>query len=99
MKRSQKAPPPSKPRKVSESRSPGRRVIAASEFKAQCLRILDEVAAGETVLVTKHGKQVALVSPARRPAAKSSYGSLEGLIKITGDIVHCDWSDEFDATR
>jgi antitoxin (DNA-binding transcriptional repressor) of toxin-antitoxin stability system len=36
------------------------RTMKASEFKAKCLKVLDEVAAtGEPVLVTKRGKVVA----------------------------------------
>jgi prevent-host-death family protein len=77
----------------------GRRVIAASEFKAHCLRILEEVAAGQEVLVTKRGVEVAVVSPARQRAATSSRGRWKGMVEVSGDIVHSDWSDEFDATR
>jgi prevent-host-death family protein len=40
------------------------REISASQFKARCLRLLDEVAeTGETLVVTKHGKPVARVEP------------------------------------
>ncbi len=40
------------------------RRIAVSRFKAECLAILDEVAAtGETLVVTKRGKPVAKVIP------------------------------------
>lgn len=38
--------------------------IPASEFKAKCLALLDEVARSrETVIVTKHGRPVAKVVP------------------------------------
>jgi prevent-host-death family protein len=44
------------------SRSP--REITASQFKARCLRLLDEVGeTGETLIVTKHGRPVARVVP------------------------------------
>ena len=40
------------------------RTVAAGEFKARCLALLDEVAErGETLVVTKHGKPVAKVVP------------------------------------
>lgn len=40
------------------------RLIKASEFKARCLAILDEVAQSRTsVVVTKHGKPVARLAP------------------------------------
>lgn len=47
--------------------SEGPREITASQFKARCLRLLDEVAeTGETLIVTKHGKAVARVLPPLR---------------------------------
>lgn len=42
--------------------------ITATQFKARCLRLLDEVAeSGETLVVTKHGRPVARVEPPLRP--------------------------------
>jgi prevent-host-death family protein len=44
------------------------RTIAAGRFKAQCLRLLDEVAeTGETIVVTKRGKPVAKLEPLEDP--------------------------------
>jgi len=44
--------------------APMARQISATQFKARCLALLDEVAAsGETLVVTKHGKPVAQVVP------------------------------------
>jgi prevent-host-death family protein len=44
------------------------RSIAAARFKAQCLKLLDEVAeTGETIVVTKRGKPVAKVGPVEEP--------------------------------
>ena len=37
--------------------------IQASEAKTHFLRILDEVERGETIVVTRHGKEVAVISP------------------------------------
>ena len=49
------------------------RRISASEFKAKCLALLDEVAETKTTLViTKRGKAVAHVSPADEPRRLSS---------------------------
>ena len=45
-----------------------RREIQASEFKAKCLALLDEVAeTKETLVVTKRGKPVAQIVPAEEP--------------------------------
>ena len=44
------------------------RTISASQFKAQCLAMLDEVAAtGEELVVTKRGRAVARVSAVTEP--------------------------------
>lgn len=37
--------------------------IQASEAKTQFLRLLDEVERGESVVITRHGKEIALISP------------------------------------
>jgi prevent-host-death family protein len=77
----------------------GRRTMPASEFKTHCLRILDEVGKGQEILVTKRGEEIARVIPARRPKNKSSRGNWKGMVQVKGDIVHSDWSSDFDATR
>ncbi len=69
-------------------------IIAASEFKAKCLKILDQVAeGGGSVVVTKHGKPVAKLVPheSKLPPLE---GSWRGHFKIIGDIVSSDWTDE-----
>ncbi len=44
------------------------RTVSASQFKAKCLALLDEVAAtGEEIVVTKRGLPVARVSAAGEP--------------------------------
>ena len=43
--------------------------VAAGTFKAQCLAIIDQVLqSGEPVLITRHGKPVAKLVPAEKPA-------------------------------
>ncbi len=62
------------------------RMIKASEFKAKCLGLMDEVAAsGETIIITKNGKPVASLVPTmpRQPLL----GAMKGMITITGDII------------
>ncbi|CAN5680147.1 hypothetical protein BH18ACT13_BH18ACT13_11600 [soil metagenome] len=46
----------------------GVRSIPAGRFKAQCLRLLDEVAeSGVSIVVTKRGKPVARIEPIDEP--------------------------------
>jgi prevent-host-death family protein len=44
------------------------RRVTATQFKAQCLALLDEAAAGGEIVVTKYGKPVARVLAAEPPA-------------------------------
>ena len=68
------------------------RVISATEFKAKCLALLDEVEeSGETITVTKRGRPVASVGPAKKQVWKSPKGILEGKIKIVGDSVNTNF--------
>jgi prevent-host-death family protein len=64
------------------------KTVKASEFKAKCLQLMDEVAAsGEPVIVTKHGKPVARLVPADAKQPKSIFGALIGQVTIKGDII------------
>jgi prevent-host-death family protein len=61
--------------------------IPAGEFKAKCLKVLDEVQRQrKQVVITKRGKPVAKVVPMdRRP--ETFIGSMKGTMEIVGDIV------------
>lgn len=69
------------------------RIIKASEFKAKCLKLMDEVAAtGETLTVTKNGRPVVELHPVTRPK-RGFFGRDRGKIVIHGDLdeVKMDW--------
>ena len=62
--------------------------IQASEFKAKCLALMDQVArTGQTLVITKNGKPVAELRAHRLPRAKTLFGLHKGRIGIHGDIV------------
>ncbi len=64
------------------------RTIAAGKFKANCLAIMDEVQKKrETVLITKRGKPVAKLVPAKGNAKDDFFDSMKGKAKIVGDII------------
>lgn len=71
--------------------------IKASEFKAKCLRLLDEVAeSGEVLVITKHGRPVAELGPAKK-RPKTLFGAHKGLMTIKGDIIEpidVEWEAE-----
>lgn len=61
--------------------------IKASEFKAKCLKLMDDVAEGDyEIVITKNGRPVSRLVPYReRP--KSLFGIDRGRIEIIGDII------------
>jgi prevent-host-death family protein len=63
------------------------RRVPAGEFKANCLRLMDEVARQRAPLViTKRGKPVARLVPIDEGPV-DLFGRMAGTIKIIGDIV------------
>jgi prevent-host-death family protein len=63
------------------------RRIKASEFKAKCLAIMDEVErTGEGVVITKNGKPVAELVP-HRASRPNALGLLKDRLFIAGDII------------
>jgi prevent-host-death family protein len=64
------------------------RIVKASEFKAKCLALMDEVArTGESVVVTKKGEPLVELVPLKSKAKKDAFGILKGELVITGDIM------------
>ncbi len=60
--------------------------IAAGEFKAKCLQLLDDVAETRgTLVITKHGKPVARLVPVE--PEKRLFGALKGSVVGEMDIV------------
>jgi prevent-host-death family protein len=63
------------------------RVIKASEFKAKCLAVMDEVErTRQPVIVTKRGKPMVRVVP-HTPEKPTARGVLKGRMEILGDII------------
>lgn len=63
--------------------------ISISEFKATCLKIIDQVKnTGVSIIVTKRGEPYALVTRPPAPENNQSWiGKYRDQIKITGDIL------------
>ena len=63
------------------------RTVTASEFKATCLRLMDEVAeSGEGIVITKNGRPVSRLVPYRETPGLW-FGRDRDAIQIKGDIV------------
>lgn len=70
-----------------------RKEIAAGEFKARCLQLMDEVDRdGIEVVITKRGRPVAKLVPIRTEK-QSPRGWMRGTVQIHGDIVSSDPDD------
>lgn len=76
------------------------RTISASEFKAKCLALLDDVASGhETLVVTKRGRPVARILPVPAGDARNLLGSVTYLCSDEELIapLYEDWEAEWPA--
>ena len=63
------------------------KTIAAAEFKARCLRVMDHVHnSRQPVIITKRGRPIAKLVPADEGPSKV-FDSMKGKIEILGDIV------------
>jgi prevent-host-death family protein len=72
--------------------------MAAAQFKAQCLAVMDQVAqSGRPVVITKHGKPVVKLVPANE-SEDEIFGALADIARIKGDIENTvpasDWGVE-----
>ena len=64
------------------------KTIAAGEFKAHCLTLMDDVqSTREPLVITKRGKPVAKLVPVENKKKDDWIGRLDGQFKVTGDIV------------
>jgi antitoxin (DNA-binding transcriptional repressor) of toxin-antitoxin stability system len=61
------------------------KTMSASEFKARCLELLDDLDP-PGILLTKQGRPVARVIPVPAVNNEPLIGSMKGKIKIKGDI-------------
>ena len=76
------------------------RLVSATEFKAKCLRLLDEIETkGASITVTRRGRPVAVIGPAPADCWKSPKDQWAGKIKILGDIVNTNHAEFWEAAE
>jgi prevent-host-death family protein len=69
--------------------------LAAGEFKARCLKLLDEVAAsGQALTITKHGRPVAQL--VAMPPQQPLFGALRGSV-ISAEAIVAPVDEAWDA--
>jgi prevent-host-death family protein len=69
--------------------------ISAAQFKAECLKLMDEVEkTRQPIIITKHGRPVAQLAPI--PADTDSlFGYMKGTVRINDDVMaplDIEWS-------
>ena len=70
----------------SNAEVPGAKTIKASEFKARCLKLMNEVAeSGAEYVITKNGRPVSRLVPYRKKPT-SLFGIDRDRLEILGDI-------------
>ena len=64
-------------------------VVTISKFKATCLALLGNVKdTGRSILVTRRGEPVALITPPPKPSKPESWlGMFQSEGKIAGDVI------------
>jgi prevent-host-death family protein len=76
------------------------KIMPVGEFKAKCLALVDEVRdTGEPIIITKRGVPFAQLAPLenavpRKVDVDSIFGSLRGMVTITGDIVSSEFTNK-----
>ncbi|MBI4208082.1 MAG: type II toxin-antitoxin system prevent-host-death family antitoxin [Deltaproteobacteria bacterium] len=72
--------------------------IGVSEFKARCLKLLEETRRkGKEWIITKKSEPVARVIPIGRVRG-SHRGALKGLATLKGDIIHWSSASSWEAS-
>ncbi len=69
--------------------------ISAAQFKAECLRLMDEVEkTRQPITITKHGRPVAQLTPVASDG-ESMFGYMKGTLSTSGDVMaplDVEWS-------
>jgi prevent-host-death family protein len=62
--------------------------ISAAEFKAKCLKLMDEIAkTRRPIVITKRGKPIAKLVPAEPAPRKPLFGCMAGTVTHEGDLL------------
>ena len=68
-------------KRKSPAQPPGTGTVAAADFKATCLELMDRVReTGVEYVVTKHGKPVAKLVPYVAPKPRKIFGCMKGTV-------------------
>lgn len=74
--------------------------LLISEFKAKCIAVLREAQrTGEPVLITRRGRAIARIEPIMEGEPSRRLGVLRGRMRIKGDIVEVDTTQDWDIVK
>jgi len=74
------------------------KTVILSTFKANCIALLREAQrTSEPIIVTRRGRPLARIEPVREPVPVRHFGKQRGKMRIKGDIVHADFSGDWEA--
>jgi prevent-host-death family protein len=61
--------------------------ISVTQFKAKCLRLIEQVEhGGETVVITRHGRVAAQLLPVKEGGCRVLFGRAKSKTRIKGDL-------------
>ena len=76
------------------------RIVTATEFKAKCLALLDDIGRnGGTITVTKRGRAMATVGTVRKRLWPSPEGLWAGKVHIPEELLTADRSELWEVVR
>jgi hypothetical protein len=76
------------------------KTMVISEFKAKCIQVVKDVnRSKQPLLLTLRGIPVATVEPIKIQTGKRILGNVKGAMKISGNIVETDFSNDWDMNR
>jgi prevent-host-death family protein len=75
-------------------------IVGATEFKAKCLSLIDQVEKeGGTITITKRGRPVAVLEPVRKKPLKSPAGIWAGKVHLPENLESLDLSHLWEVVR
>ena len=76
------------------------KTMVISQFKAKCIEVLREAQrTHEPILVTRRGHPLARIEPVYDDAPPRRLGALKGRMRLKGDILQADFSDEWEISE
>lgn len=74
------------------------KTMLLSEFKAKCIGVMNEaLRTHEPIVVTRRGHPIARIEPLFSEQPERTLGTRDRRMRILGDIVHADFSTDWES--